>query len=230
VVLEIGKFFLGAPYRAGTLETKGAEHLVLDLREYDCFTFVENVIALVWLVMLRKRSFEAFCALLQKIRYRGGRIQGYPSRLHYFSDWIHDNAKKGIVKEVTAELGGRPWKKIIDFMSTHPDLYPPLRDAANLRKMKSIERMISARPMFFIPRKRIKRLEDRIHDGDIVAITTRTRGLDVQHVGLAARVNRRIHLLHASSAEGKVTLSSRTLHRYLMESRVRTGIMVARVL
>jgi hypothetical protein len=48
-------------------------------------------------------------------------------------------------------------------------------------------------------------------------------------VGLAARVKNRIHLLHASRIKGKVVLSKETLYRYLMESRARSEIMVARV-
>ena len=72
-------------------------------------------------------------------------------------------------------------------------------------------------------------MEDRIRDGDLIAITTNKEGFDVQHVGLAERVKNRIHLLHASSTEGKVALSQKTLYRYLMESRARSGIMVARI-
>src|SRR4030042_4036082 len=133
LVIEIGKFFLGETYRAGTLERKGAEHLVVNLRKHDCFTFVENVVALAWFVTSRKESFDAFRRLLLKIRSRQGKVQGYPSRLHYFSDWIHDNQKKGLVRDVTADVGGRPLIKAITFMTTHPDIYPPLRNAVNLR-------------------------------------------------------------------------------------------------
>ena len=75
----------------------------------------------------------------------------------------------------------------------------------------------------------MRRFEDRIEDGDIIAVTSNVEGLDVQHVGLAARVKNRIHLLHASSSEGKVVLSKKTLYRYLMQSRTRSGIMVARI-
>ena len=228
-MLEIGKFFLGTPYVTGTLETKKAEHLVVNLREYDCVTFIENVIALLWYVKSRGKSFETFRRLLRKMRYRQGRLQGYSSRLHYFSDWIHDNQKKGIVRDVTAKIGGRPLRKAITFMTTHPDLYPPLKNAANLRRMKSVEKTISTRSLYFIPKKALRRLEDRICDGDLIAITTNTEGLDVQHVGLAARVKNRIHLLHASSIEGKIVLSKKTLYRYLMQSRSRSGMMVARI-
>jgi len=228
-VLEIGKFFLGTSYVAGTLETKGGEHLVVNLRGFDCVTFVENVVALVWNIRSGKKSYEAFRKSLQKIRYRGGRLQGYPSRLHYFSDWIHDNEKKGIVKDVTAKIGGRPLKKVMTFLTTNPGLYPPLKHAANLRRMKSVERAISRRSLFFIPKNDLRRLEYWISDGDLIAITTKTKGLDVQHVGLAARVKNRIHLLHASSVDREVVLSKKTLYRYLAQSRVRSGIMVARV-
>jgi hypothetical protein len=230
LMLEIGKFFLGTPYVTSTLETKRTEHLVVNLREHDCVTFVENVVVLAWHIKSREKSFEAFQRLLQKIRYRQGRLQGYPSRLHYFSDWIHDNQKKGILRDVTAEIGGRPLRKTVSFMTTNPNLYSPLKDAVTLRRMKSVERMISKRPLFFIPKKALRRLEDRIRDGDLIAITTNREGLDVQHVGFSERVKNRVHLLHASSAEGKVVLSKETLYRYLMQSRIRSGIMVARVI
>jgi len=227
--LEIGKFFLGMPYVAGTLETKRDEHLIVNLREHDCFTFVENVVALVWYLKSREKSFKAFQRILQKIRYRQGRLQGYSSRLHYFSDWIYDNQKKGIIRDITAEIGGRPLRKAMTFMTTHPDLYPPLKDASNLQKMKSVERSISKRSHFLIPKKALRRMEDKICDGDLIAITTNTEGLDVQHVGLAERVKNRIHLLHSSSIEGKVVLSPKTLYGFLMQSRSRSGIMVARI-
>jgi hypothetical protein len=229
LILEIGKFFLGKPYVDGTLDTGKSEHLVVNLREFDCFTFVENVIALARCVKSRRESFESFQRLLQKIRYRQARLQGYASRLHYFSDWVHDNQKKGIVRDVTAEIGGRPFRKVISFMATHPENYLPLRVAVNLRRMKSVERRISRRSLYYIPKKFVRTLEDQIGDGDVIAITTNTEGLDVQHVGLALRVKDRIHLLHASSAERKVVFSEQTLYRYLMQSRTCSGIMVARI-
>jgi hypothetical protein len=156
-------------------------------------------------------------------------LWGYSSRLHYFSEWIHDNQKKAILENVTRKIGGRPFRKTISFMRTHPDLYPPLRNAAVLRRVKFVERAIGRRFLFVISKKGLRRLEDRIHDGDLIAITTNTEGLDVQHVGLAATVKNRIHLLHASSGEGRVVLSRNTLYRYLIQSKSRSGIMVARI-
>jgi len=229
-ILKIGKFFLETPYAAGTLETKTSEHLIINLREYDCFTFVENVVALVRLVRSQRKSFGPFQKFLQKIRYRQGRLRGYASRLHYFSDWIYDNQRKGIVRDVTAEIGGRPLTKTLTFMTIHPDLYPRLKDVASLRGVKSHEKKISRRSLFSIPKKAVRRLEDQLRDGDLIAITTNREGLDVQHVGFAVRMKNRIHLLHASRVKGKVILSKNSLYRYLMQGRTRSGIMVARVL
>ncbi len=229
LAVAIGEFFLGRPYKAGLLETKGTERVVINLQEFDCVTFVETVVALTWCVKSGQRSFEGFRRLLRKIRYRKGRLKGYPSRLHYFSDWIHDNCQKGLIRDVTPEIGGRPWKKTLHFMTTHPDLYPPLREAASLRRMKAIEREISGRSKSFIPKKVLRPLEPRIQEGDLVAITTNAEGLDIQHVGFAARVNNRVHLLNASSAEGTVVLSGQPLHHYLMQGETRSGIMVARI-
>jgi hypothetical protein len=229
LVIETGKFFFGKPYRVGPLETQGAERFVINLREFDCFTFVENVVALASCLKSQEQSFEGFRRLLQKIRYRNGRLQGYASRLHYFSDWIYDNQKKAIVRDVTAKIGGKPYRKTINYMTTHPDLYPLLKNEANLRKIKSVERSINRRSLYYVPKKVVKTLKDRIVDGDIIAITTNTKRLDVQHVGLAVRVKNRIHLLHASSAEGKVVVSGQTLYRYLMQSRTRSGILVGRL-
>jgi len=229
LILAIGEFFLGSPYVAGALETKGDERLLVNLREHDCVSFVENVVALVWQAKSLKKSFGVFRRTLRKIRYRQGQLRGYASRLHYFSDWICDNQKKGFVRDVTAEIGGSPLRKTMSFMTTHPDFYPPLKDPVNFRRMKSVERTLSRRSLFFLPKEVVRQVEGRIRDGDLIAVTTNKEGLDVQHVGLAATVKKRIHLLHASSIEGKVVLSEKTLYRYLMQSRTRSGIMVARM-
>ncbi len=230
LMLDIGEFFLESPYVSGTLERREVEHLVINLREFDCFTFVENAVALAKLMESGERSFEAFRRMLRHIRYRQGRLQGYSSRLHYFSDWIYDNQKKGILKDVTSELGGKPLTKPLNFMTSHSDFYPPLKRPGILREMKPLERRISRRSFFFIPKRRLRTVENRIHDGDLIAITTDLQGLDIKHVGLAVKLKNRIHFLHASSKERKVVLSKETLYRYLIGSRARSGITVARVL
>jgi hypothetical protein len=219
LALEIGKFFIGRPYLSGTLEARGGERLVVNLRAFDCFTFVENVVALSRLLGSGDRSFLRFKKLLQRIRYRGGRLRGYPSRLHYFSEWVFDNGRMGFIRDVTAGEGGKPYRNTINFMTENPGTYPALKDEGDLKRMRAVERAISKRPLFVIPKERLRRMEGRIREGDVIAIATTQKGLDVQHVGLAVKVRGRIHLLHASSIEGKVVLSRETLYRYIMGSK-----------
>ncbi len=229
LVIGIGKFFLGTPYLAGSLETNSIEKLTVNLRGYDCVTFVENVVALTQLMRSGQKSFNSFRKFLQTIRYRGGRLQGFPSRLHYFSDWIYDGQKKGILKDITAEVGGRPFRKIIHFMTAHRDLYASLKDPVNFRTMKSLEKEISKRSLYFVPKKAVRFCETQFRDGDLIAIVTNKEGLDVEHVGIAVKVKNRMHLLHASSVLGKVVLSENTLYRFMMQSKTRSGVILARL-
>ena len=230
VFLEAARFFLGAPYAAGTLEGSGPERLVVNLRSFDCFTLVECALAAAGLSVKKAASFDEFRKRLEKIRYRGGRLEGYPSRLHYFTDWVRDNSKKGIVRDITRRLGGRACRGKIDFMTRQPQRYPKLRDGRVFRRIRAGERRIGARARYVIPKAEVRAAEKGIRDGDIVAITTAAAGMDIRHVGLALRVRGRVRLLHASSARGRVVLSRQTLYRYLLESGDRTGITVARPL
>ncbi len=93
LVVKVGTFFLGTPYVAHTLEMQ-PEQLVVNLREMDCTTFAENCLAISRTIKSGNPGFEQFTKELRNIRYRDGVINGYPSRLHYFSDWIYNNAKK----------------------------------------------------------------------------------------------------------------------------------------
>src|SRR5690606_9014874 len=162
---------------------EGPERLVVNLREFDCVTYVESVLAMARLVKARTADYDAFKAQLIRIRYRGGVLDGYPSRLHYFSEWIHDNAAEGVVRDVTQELGGVRRAGRVDFMSKHPSSYRQLADAGNLAAITKIEKALDQRTRYYIPQDRIARVEDRIRDGDIIAMTTTIEGLDVAHTG-----------------------------------------------
>jgi len=229
IVVELGRMFIGTPYLAGTLEAKTAEGLIVNWSGFDCFTFLENLVALALFLDQRGRFFRRFESVLCTLRYRDGRATGYASRLHYFSDWMYENQKKRIVKEMTAAIGGAPFKKRIHFMTSHLELYPALKSADERRRLKSIEDKISRRRRFFIPKQALPGLEHKILDGDLIGITTEREGLDVQHVGIAVRIQNRIHLLHASSAEGEVAISEATLYQYLKQGGERSGITVARI-
>lgn len=229
LMLNVGEYFLEFPYVGNTLERKGEETLVINLREFDCFTFVENVVVLARQIKEGKSTFEDYIAALERIRYRNGILKGYSSRLHYFSDWLCDNEQKGIVKDITGEIGGKLFLKEIDFMTMHRGNYFGLNNDESYRDMRVVEKSLSWRSRYHIRKAELRKVENAIENGDLIAATTGIEGLDVVHVGFAIRLRGRIHLLHASEAKKKVVISDATLYQYLSKRKTMTGIMVGRV-
>lgn len=227
-IVAVGKTFLGIPYVAKTLEIGEKESLVVNLHGLDCTTYVENVLVFGLMLKNSTTDFDSFTALLEQVRYKDGKLDGYASRLHYFSEWIADNERKGLLTDVTGEIGGSTITKEIDFMSTHRDLYPFLKDDANFVKIQASEHSLNSRPICILPQDQIEDNEHWIHTGDIIALTTSINGLDITHTGIATREkDGRIHLLHASSS-GQVEVSQLPLSDYLKQVKNNTGIMVAR--
>ena len=229
-ILEVGKMFLQTPYVGGTLEADGDEKLLVNLRELDCTTYLENVVVLSSISKQNKFSENDFLKKLKELRYRKGEIKDYTSRLHYFSDWIYENEQKGIVKNITSEIGGVEYKKEINFLSNHVNSYSALKaDSSLIVSIQDTENAINGRDLFYIPEDDIQGVEDKIHNGDLIAITTKIKGLDISHVGIAIHINDRLHLMHASSLAKKVVISDIPLADILKESKLQSGIMVARV-
>jgi N-acetylmuramoyl-L-alanine amidase-like len=228
VMVAIASSFLGTPYVANTLEVPGEEHLVINLRGLDCVSLVENTLSLSRCVKLGTTTFDNYRAQLRLIRYRNGVIDGYPSRLHYFSDWIENNAQKKIVINVTEEIGGVPYDKTIHFMTRHISSYRQLANPAFVEALRSTEETISQRKLFYIPKDSVAAIASRIHDGDIIAITTSIDGLDISHTAIAARDNGELKILHAPIVGKAVELSATPLAEHLAAHEKQTGIMVAR--
>ena len=231
IIAAIGKQFLGKPYEANTLDRNPGEVLVADLHSFDCVTFIENVLAISRCIKLGKLSFDEYRHELQLIRYRSGIVRGYASRLHYFTDWIRDNEKKRIVKDVTKDLGGEPYDKTLDFITTHRSKYPKLSVDSTFRAIHSVENELRNDSIYFIPKYKIQNLKSKIRDGDLIAFTTTVKGLDVSHTGIAILMeDGTIHLLHAPDIGRNVEISSKSLDRYLQRNVSSTGIIILRVL
>jgi hypothetical protein len=232
VIVEIGKSFTGTDYETHTLEENGEEQLVINLTGLDCFTFLENALALSRCIKQGNTSFDDYINELTMIRYRGGIIDQYPSRLHYFTDWIYDNQKRGIVEDVTKRLGGQKLEVNLSFMSDHPDYYKQLKENHYFVKIiKEQEEKINKRQHYFIPKEKIADMENKIEDGDLLAFTSTVEGLDVNHVGIAVRMDDgRIHVLHAPNVGYKVQISDKPLPEYVMGIKKDSGLIIARAL
>ena len=230
LVTKTALFFLDKPYVGHTLE-KEPEQLIINLRELDCTTLVETVLALSKTMKEGDPTFEKFGKNLQLIRYRNGVITDYSDRLHYTTDWLYENQKKGIVRNITQESGGIEHKVNLFVMSTNHEKYKQLKGKPELtEKIRKIEQEATSRKNFRIPAADIEKNRDSFKNGDMVCFVTKMGGIDVSHVAFIYFQGDKLTFIHASSGEMKVVIEKETLMNYSLKSKNGNGIMVARPL
>jgi len=228
IVQAIADYFLGKPYAEGLLDKSGEEKLLVTLNKFDCVLFVETVLAIARGVAVQDYDYQNFVNRIEEQRYLNGKMNGYCSRLHYFSEWINDNQKRQTVENITAELGGVPMNKTLNFMTQHRSSYPQMvKDEATYQCIVSQEADLAKTTVNYIPTNRIKSVYSQLKPGDIVAVATDVKGLDVTHTGLVYRnADGNMGLIHASPA-GEVTVAY-DLQRYIRRVKSAIGIVVAR--
>ena len=225
---KIGRFFEGQPYVAHALEVTDQEQLIINLRELDCTTYAEHLLALSRTLKSEAQSFEHYAKELEAIRYRDSKRGAYTSRLHYFSEWIYDNAETGIVETPTDQFGAS-YANELGFMSEHPDAYKHLaNNPSYVEQIQQIEQELSNKNYSYIPKEDYAAMEAQLEEGDIVGFTTDISGLDVSHVGVIVQVQGKFHLMHASQSKQKVEVSKEPLSYFLRPASKHTGIMIAR--
>lgn len=233
---RLGETFVGTAYVPGTLDPDGPERVVVDFRRLDCVTFVETVFATARFVRTvgstalddRPAAEARYEDLLTDLRYRDGRLNGYASRLHYFSDWMADNARRGRVVDLADALGAVADTEPIDFMSTHAEAYRQLADPSHVEAVRQVEARLTAAGRRFVPEDLVASVADRIRDGDIIAATSTVAGLDVAHTGLALWRDGRLHLLHAPLVGSAVEVSAVPLADRIRAQAGQDGVMVVR--
>ena len=227
---SIGQQLIGSPYLEHTLDTPPDERLVTRLDGFDCVTFVEVALALGRGVYAQDYSFAGYADRLQEQRYRDGATPGYCERLHYFSEWIADNHDRGIVRDITADLGGERVDRSLTFMSENREAYARFANDDSLYAcIQEMEASLQARSHHWhvVPEDQIDAVASQIEAGDILGFATDIGGLDIAHTGLAFRgENGQLGVLHASLS-GEVLVSP-DLQRYVQQIGHQIGIVVAR--
>ena len=228
LIVEIGRLFINAPYKEETLESQNKEKLIVNVSGYDCTTFLETVLALAKCAATGKLSRFEFRKYLKLIRYRQGKVDGYSSRLHYFTDWLRDSEKKKILKDVSRQFDAEIQRKKINYMTLNRASFPAMKSEVEFLKMLIMEKNISRKTFHIISKDKVSWQKTKIKNGDVIAFTTKDEGLDVAHVGFAIWQGKNLHLLHASRKEGTVVISKKTLVAYLKSNKNFTGIIIGR--
>lgn len=228
VMQRVGLRFIGRPYEAGLLDAPESETLVAPLDRFDCVLFVEAVLAISRGIVAGDPSHDGYLRRIEEQRYRDGTMDGYCSRLHYFSEWISVNEARGLVTNITSGIGGQILEKRLTFMGRNRSSYRQLATSDSLfAGIQAMERDLADLEIQYVPKAAIRRTYGSLRAGDIVALATSIDGLDVVHTGLVYdAADGRKGLLHASLTRGVVV--SPDLQSYVENNRSQIGIVVAR--
>lgn len=226
---------LNTPYVAGTLEGGEKEELRVFLHKTDCILFVETCLNLAECVKMYgdKADFEKFANLVRQSRYRNGVVENYSDRIHYTTEWIRQQEARGLVKDITQELGGKVYDHPIFFMSKNNKYYAQLKNAEgnkDLERIAEVEKELNKTPFYYIPQEDIPKIEDKIKSGDIICYMSGTQGLDIAHVTMAYVKDGKVGFVHASMGAMRVIVDPKSIYEYVKASKNITGIKVVRPL
>ncbi len=228
LTIRAGLLQLGKPYSLQP-DDRVDEPLRVELSTFECQTFVESTLSLARCIWLGRPDERCFLEELTAFRYRGGLRQDFSSRLHYFAEWITDNAARGRMQELGQALGAAPTLTPFFHFATHHERYPALRSAEILAQMRAIEARLSKTEHLTLDRKGAARARDKLEAGDLVAIVTSKPGVLISHTGLIAKgKDGKPRLLHASSHHKRVLVTHDDVASYVTRWPDRQGLMVAR--
>jgi Protein of unknown function (DUF1460) len=235
-IVAVGKNLLGTRYVNYTLEIDDhVEAPSANMDALDCWTFFEISLGFARMLAMKSGDYTPgdLLAMIELDRYRGGHCNGsYASRLHFLEDWIYDNERRGLVRNLTVSLGGVPMRgRYLNEMSHHWRESRYMRhNVALVPQIAAIEQRIASRTIYHVPREQVSQIESRIRSGDVICITGRGPEGFTEHVGLAYRDGVGVvHFLHASKDERHVVIDV-PIHQYVYRYHKFAGIMVVRPL
>ena len=223
---------LGTPYVAHTLEAD-EELLTINIHQLDCLTFIESLYALTRATLNQRYSWRDYAANIENVRYRGGKMGDYSSRIHYISEWIIDNHVRGNLVEITPDLPHADFMvKNIDYMTHNPGQYRQLKnDSAMVEEIRRFELRNHRFPYLKRSWLNDKAVKAALRSGDFCSLVTKAEGLDVSHNGIIIIDEKGDpYLLDASMSGGKVMLEAKPLFKYLERSKNNIGIRVFRMM
>jgi hypothetical protein len=231
---KVGQALLGTPYTNYTLELDTRiETPCVNMAGMDCWTFFEIALGTARaLKVTEKPTAQDLLRMIELDRYRGGRCDGkFTSRLHHLEDWLQDNQRRGLVKDITPSLpGAKKIHRTMNYMGgTASKYFRQLRaDPSMIPTMARVERGLSERGIWYVPKASVPAAEKSLRNGDVICIVTTWHGDYTSHVGLACRDSKGVlRFLHASKNSREVIQDSR-LSDYLNRYSMHAGIMVGR--
>ena len=197
-LVELARRMIGRKYTAFSLDNEPTEKLILDLISFDCFLFVEELLALI-----HSHSVYDFADQVRQLRYESGKVN-YCYRNHYFSLWAKHAEQRGLIRNIAPRLRGTILReRPLSFMSSHPSSYRPMFLQHNKDCIMERERGLTTNQTY-IPLSALNSVATEIRSGDIFGLVTSVSGLDVTHTGIIDRQDSRIDAIHSVPNDGVI--------------------------
>ena len=213
----IGQFFIGAPYLANRLSKSNPEKVYFSFTDFDCVTYVENVLALY----NSKGNHIQFSENLIKIRYNDS--ISYENRNHYLTSGLEKLVKLNILTPINNPFNSKSVFKSIDYLSEHVN-----NKHIDRSKLIKTENSISSRPIYYFDSMNDSDTKNLIQNGDVIAFLSSRNDLDFKHVGFVYINNKKKYILHASQEKKVVCISDVTIDQYLSKNKKIKGFQIYR--
>jgi hypothetical protein len=231
----VGKALAGTSYVNYTLElSNSVECPCANMHAMDCWTFYETSLAFARMIKSQSAPYTPADMLkyIEMERYRNGRCDGtYLSRMHHLEEVFANNQSRGLGRNISRELGGVKISRNITEMQHAWKSYRALVANPSYRTgIAKVEQRVSALPVYYIPRSKVRGIESSLRSGDIIAIVSADKSGYTSHVGMAVRDGSRCRFLHATSRKdkGRCVHFDSYIPNYLAESSDHIGIIVFR--
>ncbi len=227
--------YRGVPYGAATaamLRGYKEGHTLINFESMDCVTFLENYLAAALtcqqadaLPQMPADSWilESFLLNLERVRYFGGQNCTWEDRIYYFTQALEELESQGLLQDIGA-IAGQPFRKRIHYLSSNKTKYPGIRDWS---RIAHYEARLSEAGLHWFPLERIEQYAAVAQSGDLVALATDVKGLDVSHCGLIHVHEGALYFTHASSVKKRIVYQQ-DLDDYLSKRTSITGLFVYR--
>lgn len=192
---NVGLSFIGIPYLMSTDTTIRFDSL-------DCYSFIQTITAIALNSKIENSNYNSFKKILRLTQYRDENITKFSSKYHYFTEWKMNLIARHWGSDFSEYYGGIKTTKKINFLSK----IKKKSDQELINNENNIENF------YYIPTNKMP--FDKLVDGDIVAIVSAKKNLDVEHVGIIHKKDNIVHLLHCSSSKG-VIISETPLEDYV---------------
>ena len=214
---EIAAEFVGVDYVPVTKQDSlGIAEIRTD--GFDEMSFVNMVSAIAKLSTSPGNAWPKDLGMeLDKLTFRRGERNGFPSRMIYAGDWILDNKSRDNVKELTEEYSDSFKTKSLEYASRHREEFAALKDSATYDRQKMVEFGYRTFKTPHMKRESFgwKNVAEDLRDGDLVVLMSNAPYTDVYEIGFLKKRDDGFHLIHASEKNGKVVEESEPILRYV---------------